>query len=213
MMYYTQNGHAIGISNSGDIIILSPDELEFIYNLERNKNRPTVAELAETFPQATSSIKEAIKEKRRQIIKLREEGWKWKGWVNKQPMTPASKDMYSVLLCEVHSDFPISVLLKEVESLERILNFIKMKKKGKTFGNSGNLMLAKSKPINDYIQFNRSGFSQCLWHSERTGSLKYDKKLNRVYCFGACGKGYDVIDVVQKLFNYSFQEAIAFLSK
>lgn len=211
MMYYTQNGNAIGLSRSGDIIILSQEELEFIHDLNKKRHKPTVAELAEMFPQAGTSIKELIKEKRRKIVELRELGWWWKGWVNKQPMTPASKEMYSTLLCEVHSNYPISELEKEIESLERVLSFIKMK--GQPMKGEGNLILAKSKPISDYIEFNRSGFSRCLWHIEKTGSLKYDKKTNRVYCFGACGKGYDVVDVVQKLFNYSFQDAIRFLSK
>lgn len=212
-MYYTQNGHAIGLSNSGDVIILSPEELEFISDLKQKRDKPTTSELAEMFPQASVYIKEAIKEKRKEIIELRELGWWWKGWVNKQPMTPASKEMYSTLLCEVHSDFPISVLEKEMESLNRVLQFIDMKKRGKEFKNEGDLQLAKNVPISNFIEFNRTGFSRCVFHEEKSGSLKYDKKTNRVYCFGACGKGYDVVDVVQKLFGYSFPDAIKFLSK
>lgn len=214
MMYYTQNGHAIGISNSGDIVILDPEELDYIHNdLPRNRYSPTLADLATTFPEAAKSIKEEVKIRRKKILDLREVGWKWKSWANKQNvMSPQAKDILSTLLVETHSDYPISVLEGEIDSLNRVLTLIDMKKKGKTLDN-GNLNIAKNVPITNFMEFNRSGFTNCLWHSEKTGSLKYNKKLNRVYCFGACGKGYDVVDVVQKMFNYSFSEAINFLSK
>lgn len=69
---------------------------------------------------------------------------------------------------------------------------------------------ARSVPIYQVKTFNGSGFTNCLWHHEKTGSLKYYKDSNRVHCFG-CGKNADVIDVVMKLRECTFTEAIEFL--
>jgi hypothetical protein len=72
---------------------------------------------------------------------------------------------------------------------------------------------AKQKPITDLIEFNRGGVRKCLWHSEKTGSLKYYPKNNKVHCFGACGRSFDSIDVLMRLKNISFKEAVVELSQ
>lgn len=71
----------------------------------------------------------------------------------------------------------------------------------------------KQIPITNYIDFNRAGFSRCIWHNEKTASMKYDHRRNRVYCFG-CNRHGDVIDVVQELYNLqAVGDAIRFLKK
>jgi len=70
----------------------------------------------------------------------------------------------------------------------------------------------KQIPITNFMAFNRGGFAKCLWHQDKTASLKYYNEIarfpNTVYCFGACQRTYDVIDVIQKLEGLSFSEAI-----
>ena len=52
---------------------------------------------------------------------------------------------------------------------------------------------------------NKKGFVCCMFHSEKTPSMKiFDKDY---HCFG-CGEHGDVITFVQKLFNLSFQEVL-----
>ena len=52
---------------------------------------------------------------------------------------------------------------------------------------------------------NKKGFMCCLFHLEKTPSMKiYEKDY---HCFG-CGENGDAITFVQKLFNLSFQEAL-----
>lgn len=52
---------------------------------------------------------------------------------------------------------------------------------------------------------NKKGFVCCMFHNEKTPSMKiFDKDY---HCFG-CGEHGDVITFVQKLFNLSFQEAL-----
>lgn len=69
---------------------------------------------------------------------------------------------------------------------------------------------AKAYPISSLIKFNRAHKACCLWHNEKTPSMHYYEKNNRVYCF-SCGKGADAIDVFMQLNNCSFQAAIEFL--
>lgn len=67
---------------------------------------------------------------------------------------------------------------------------------------------AKTYPISDLIKFDTRGFTKCLWHNEKHGSLKLYKETNTVYCFGQCGKVHDSIDVYMKLNNCTFTEAV-----
>ena len=69
---------------------------------------------------------------------------------------------------------------------------------------------AKEVPIDTFIEFNRAGFARCIQHDERTGSMKYYRNVNRVYCFG-CNFNEDSIGVVMKMRNAPFTEAVRFL--
>jgi len=70
------------------------------------------------------------------------------------------------------------------------------------------LTRAKAFPIDSMLKFNHSGSTTCLWHSESEPSLHLYKDQNKCWCFGGCGRGYDAIDVYQKLHNCSFIEAV-----
>jgi len=95
---------------------------------------------------------------------------------------------------------------KEKKIKNRILNFGKKNKEVLSIED------AKIVPITNFIEFNTYGFTKCIFHSEKTGSMKYDKEKNKVYCFGSCQKYYDVIDVVQKQYSKDFINAIKFLN-
>lgn len=64
---------------------------------------------------------------------------------------------------------------------------------------------AREYPITDLVSFTRSGFAKCLWHDEKTPSMKRYK--NHVYCFG-CHKYGDVIDVMMKLEGLDFKDSV-----
>jgi len=66
--------------------------------------------------------------------------------------------------------------------------------------------------ITEFLDF-RGGFARCPFHEEKTGSLKYYKEDNHVYCFGACKKRFDVVDIVQKIYGYTITDAVKFLNK
>ena len=81
-------------------------------------------------------------------------------------------------------------------------------KNHKHFG-SGEEKLRKAKeyPIDQLIEFNGHGFAKCLWHNERSPSLKYYRDTNTVYCF-SCHNKHDAIDVYQILNGVNTSQAI-----
>lgn len=54
------------------------------------------------------------------------------------------------------------------------------------------------------MQPNRAGFVRCLFHNEKTASMKIYE--NSYYCFG-CGEGGDIFDFIAKVDGLSFKEA------
>jgi len=108
-----------------------------------------------------------------------------------------------------HDDWLLDILEGKRQKLEDEAMKIKWLLKGEE--SNQNLEVAKRIPISNFLEFTRAGFTKCLWHEERTGSLKYYPKTNHVYCYAGCGKK-DVVDVVMQLRNVDFKEAIKILS-
>lgn len=70
---------------------------------------------------------------------------------------------------------------------------------------------AKQVPIKHYLNVEKNKI-KCPLHEERTPSFQIYERDNRWYCFG-CNEGGDVIDLVQKLQNITFVEAVKNLIK
>ena len=73
------------------------------------------------------------------------------------------------------------------------------------------VLRAKSYPMDRVVAFTRRK-ACCLWHNEKTGSLHYYPKTNTAYCFGGCGRSYDVIDAYMKVHGVTFLEAVRALN-
>lgn len=56
------------------------------------------------------------------------------------------------------------------------------------------------------VDVNRSGFARCLWHNEKTASLKIYPGDRGYFCFG-CHEHGSSIDLVMKLFDCSVGDA------
>lgn len=56
------------------------------------------------------------------------------------------------------------------------------------------------------IEVDRSGFTRCPFHNEKTASMKVYGGRRGYYCFG-CHKGGDVINLVQGYFGLQFMDA------
>lgn len=61
------------------------------------------------------------------------------------------------------------------------------------------------------IEVNRNGFAKCVWHSDRTPSLKIYNGMRGCHCF-ACGEGGSVIDFTMQFFGLNFKDACAKLN-
>ena len=62
------------------------------------------------------------------------------------------------------------------------------------------------------IDVNRAGFTRCLWHNEKTASLKIYPGGRGYHCFG-CGQSGSCIDLVMKLFDCSVGDACTRLNE
>lgn len=56
------------------------------------------------------------------------------------------------------------------------------------------------------VDLDRGNFTRCLWHNEKTGSLKIYPGSRGFHCFG-CGISGSVIDLTMKLFDESSADA------
>lgn len=95
---------------------------------------------------------------------------------------------------------------KRMEKLDQKLKNLKWQQKpGK---GELNIPKAKAVPCTQLLEFNRQRLARCPWHGpDKHPSLKYYKDNNTVWCF-SCNHGGDSIDIVQKLYNLTFQEAV-----
>lgn len=82
-------------------------------------------------------------------------------------------------------------------------------------GDSADVVRAKEFPITSIIKFNYNGFAPCIWHKEKTGSMRYNKPGtkygNTVKCFG-CGAMGDPIDVVMQMQKVEFKDAVKLIN-
>ena len=69
---------------------------------------------------------------------------------------------------------------------------------------------AKEVPLTNFIEVNRSGFAKCIFHTDKTNSLKVYEKTNRWWCY-SCNSGTDVVDLIMKMQNINFIESVKFL--
>lgn len=81
----------------------------------------------------------------------------------------------------------------------------------KIYKNGNKIEQAKSIPLESILRFNSVGKATCPFHTDKTPSLqKY--KNNSWHCF-SCSAGRDTIDLIMKMHNLSFNDAIDYLLK
>lgn len=177
-----------------------------IANREYKPLRLSERDLIETFgPEGIEIAKENLKlnqEKKKELeasalkylIQLYKKDWQIS---QKEFMAEIAKELFGRQIKECD---------KNIHRLERIIGASKRRTDG---GITPEMITeAKDTPIEDYLDFNKAGFARCPFHGERTASLKLYRDKNRAHCFGACGKGYDVIDIVQHQNEVDFLGAV-----
>lgn len=112
-------------------------------------------------------------------------------------------------LAQMRTLGPTNNILVDIEREDYVIKKAKIKKILALHNNFGTESLAKAKsyPIENLLEFNSGGFAKCLWHEERSPSLKWYPKRNKAHCFAGCGD-FDSIDAYQKIHNVNLNEAI-----
>lgn len=178
----------------------------------------------EFIKEMTSEDPEWVKERRLEYLNglLAEKRIKWKFWNEKVKIFFKSLNSDSTKLVKEHFCWLIEgIEIKGRDSIkkeaEKILKEIKMwnnpptEWKPEKENMEEMIIEAKQVPVESLIQFNKAGFALCLWHDEKSPSLKWWKKENAAHCFG-CNKTFDSISIVRQLYNYNFKEAVLFLT-
>jgi len=167
-------------------------------------------DIATTFPDQKATVKRVIKEKKQELGKLLA--------LERFIKEKCSKDLRHYNKCLVQSFNTYGIYGKKAQLEQsitfnkKILKVMEIKERGDTNSSWLDATALKDRPISDFLDFNRAGFACCIWHNEKTPSMKYYPKEGRVWCFG-CQKGGDVIDVVMEINKLSFKEALSFIVK
>lgn len=208
-VYREDEGMTI-FKNDGSVTRLTPEETEHIdrvahhYNKHVREDVPTRPfELARIFPESKTYLLARNKEIAEELQKLQDQDRK----ISAKLMAFKDKELREEMLRK--NEDKRFYLNAERDRNKEVLSC--MGTKGKRIRDFNmELERARDYPIDRLIKFTRLK-AKCIWHTDRSPSLHYYKKKNKVYCF-SCKKGGDVFDVVMQLNNCNLKEAISFLN-
>lgn len=188
-------------------ITMTDEEFEFLGRFKKPEVFSlTPNQLAEEFPEAKTFVKRRLKEINKELSLLSGEEIKMQNWVRGRVKVVQQQnviDFNTALFFQPKRED----LKKDQERLSRILMFMEPKTSGASHRFTERLALAREFPIPKLIAFNGAGFAKCIWHDEKSGSMKYYRKQNKVYCFG-CRYGGDAIDVMMRLQGLTLSGAV-----
>ena len=193
--------------------VMTPDEVEVTDTFKPQFKALSELELAIAFPEARQSIKENIKEDKARLAELLIEEREIKNTIDQHVTHYTNNEILKEWLVWLWIESKREKINARINRNKNILFLIEQVK---TLGTGENLYtnieLAKQTPISEYINFDRSGFSKCIWHNESKPSLKFYQDKNKAHCF-SCDKSGDVIDIVRELYGLNFIEAVKFILK
>jgi hypothetical protein len=214
--FYNPKNDTFTYIKDGKKTVYSLDEMEFYFKLEEewkenhlSKVPTTIYELASTYPEAREYLEKKVAQQDKEIVKLNELLKKIKA--NPLYKKQENKQLRALLIFSTTRDR--NRLVQQVEWNESIIDAIKAKGRKKVPKGAlteSEILQAKSIPVTNFIQFGRDNKACCIWHNEKTGSMHYYKKTNKVHCFG-CNQGGDVVDVIQQMHGIDFRDAVRFL--
>lgn len=110
------------------------------------------------------------------------------------------------MINQVYIDGPIAERMERIEELKKYIALCKFKRGDSRTAYAERVARAKAVPLSTYLKIGRGGFASCPLHTDHTPSLKVYAD-NTWHCH-SCGTGNDVIDLVRRLHNCSFLEAV-----
>ena len=195
----------IWFTNTGECVPIK--EWDEMTHEKKPDDRIQTSELHNIFPEAKSAIKRAIKNDTHElsfILKRHKEIKDW--WFLHIPNRVHLEFVQELAIVCYGNVNRQEQLEQRIKKNKLILRHFKLKD-GAYGYSKATIEKAKIVSIVQILEFNRAGFAKCIWHNEKTGSLKYYARENKVWCF-SCNKGGDVIDVMQTIHKISTREAI-----
>jgi hypothetical protein len=177
-----------GIYSGAFLSLLDKEETEHFIEMARLKDKYF---LRDTFAPTKKVINELIAIERAELDRLKNER-------AKHSLLSADRMFYDIL---------IENKLKDIEWY----SFFK-KPKNEKYKDEIDKEAVLSVPIQRFINFNKSNFAPCIFHSEKTPSMKLYPITNTIHCFG-CGKTANAIQCMQQVRGCDFKTALQELSK
>lgn len=159
------------------------------------------------FPEAKSTVKNLIKkynEDLDDLVKIKRE---IESLLYKSYPRQNEYDFASLIYLGIFYDIPKERIERKLKTLGSQLIAVSYPDKNPQM----DLLKAKQFPIDSFLGKISGGFTQCVFHNEKTPSMKVSFNENRVHCF-SCGFHGDVLDLVMKLEGITLWQAIKKLS-
>jgi hypothetical protein len=186
--------------------------------LEYNSPNVSILEVASWFDgkEEQKDLKELQEAWQEEIDEIRQEIPEIeKLYAKRRGMTTTERKNRMEAMKMLYVDFFVDQIQEKLDRVNRVLGFAQSAEKSdQARNNQARILRAKSSPIDSFVKFDRSGFAKCIFpdHNEKTGSMKYYKKENRVHCFG-CNKSGDSIDAYMAVRGCSFGDAVDALAR
>lgn len=186
--------------------------------LNYKPNRPHMSELLNIFPEAKSIVRrnylEAKEKLQKEKKKRKEQLEKALQEIYMSDASEEKKELGTYVATKWIYDLNIDPLEARCSHFDKILKMIEWKDRPIKNGTitDKDIAMAKEVPIEQFIKVGRNGFAKCIFHSEKTGSMKIYKEDNRFHCFG-CSKNGDSIDFIMQQEGLDFINAVKFLIK
>jgi len=189
----------------------SNDEIDYADELwkewKRTSREPRLAELLNIFPEAQDCVilfRDESEAKLNNLYKYRNRLY---GFISNPNNVSFSDQWFWRLVADVIFLSEIPKLEKEIKKIERIISYRNQPAKTVDRITPEDIATAKEVPLNQFLDFNRAGFTHCIFHEEKSASMKWYQDKNRFVCFGCNQKG-DSVDIIMKLYNLTFLDAI-----
>ena len=201
-------------SRSKEYIYIGPTAKYIKTNttIKEGPKEPSLLELADIFPTARKQIIKNltadIKQKEDTVIEMRnQEGECHK----KKSQVPLDEKWIYVHIAENLKD-----RTKEIEvsmnknifyknSIQRLSKPVEVSVRTDKI-TPQDILRAKAVPLTMFLKINGAGFAKCVFHEDKTASLKVYKN-NHWWCY-SCSTGRDVVDLVMRQKNITFIEAV-----